>query len=208
MNFTLRDIRYFLAIASAGRLAQAAQACNVAQPTLTKAIQRLESEFGLRLFERSARGTHLTAEGRRFVEVAQELSTRYAETLRVTGELRAQQTGMLRIGVTDATRTGPLPQALATLTRQRPVLRVVLRVGQSDRMAHAVRESELDVALVPTYEGASFGCDRLDLGSDPQCPVSGRFHPLAQRSRISAADLAPFSWILRSEEHTSELQSP
>lgn len=196
MNFTLRDIDYFLAVAKAGRLAQAAEACGVTQPALTKAIQRLEAEFGLKLFERNARGTRLTSAGLRFLEVAQGLSAGYGDAVRLASEMRAQQAGLLRIGVTDTTRASLITPTLAPLIRQRPGLRVALRVGRSDQLARAVRDGDLDMALVPAYEDQSFDCERIKVGSDPLHPVVRAGHALAQRSRLSLADLVPYGWVL------------
>ena len=196
MNLTLRDVDYFLAVARTGRLAQAAEACNVTQPALTKAIQRLESEIGLVLFERDARGTRLTAEGLRFVDVAQGLSASYADATRVATEVRAQQTGLLRIGVTDITRNSLAPRALAQLLQRRPGLRAVFRIGQSDQLARALRDGSLDMALVPTYGNVPNGCEGITVANDPHLPVVRAGHPLARRLVIELADLQPFSWIL------------
>ena len=56
MPLAIRDIQYFLAVAKAGQLSSAAEAQGVTQPALTKAVRRVEQEFGLQIFERSVRG--------------------------------------------------------------------------------------------------------------------------------------------------------
>lgn len=196
MDFTLRDIDYFLAVAKAGRLAQAAQACDVTQPALTKAVRRLEATFGLQLFERNARGMRLTSAGLRFMDTAQALSAGYHDALRMAAEMQARQAGLLRIGVTDTTRANLVTPTLAPLLRQRPGLRVALRVGRSDQLGGAVRDGELDLAIVPAYEGQPFDCERVKIGNDPLLPVVRAGHPLALRPRPSLADLVPHGWIL------------
>lgn len=195
MNLTPRDVDYFLAVAKHGRLSDAAKACGVTQPTLTKAIQRLESACALVFFERDARGMHLTAEGRRFHEVAEQLGQSYDEAARTAADLRAQQSGLLRLGTTDGTRTALVPVVLAALLRQRPGLRAVLKIGQSDQLVQAVLEGHLDVVVVPAYGALPAGCDHLKVGEDPLLPVMSVKHPLAKRSQLEPTDLTPYHWI-------------
>src|SRR5882724_9971137 len=60
----MHQIRYFLAVAEALNFTRAAEACNVAQPSLTRAIKLLEDEFGGPLFHRERANTHLPELGR------------------------------------------------------------------------------------------------------------------------------------------------
>lgn len=197
MSFTLRDIDYFLAVAKGGRLAQAAQAYNVTQSAVTKAIKRLESEFGLQLFERNARGTRITAAGLKFMQVAQGLSAGYADAVRVVSEMRTQDAGLLRIGFSDLTRANLVLPSMAALVRQRPGLRVKLRIGQSDTLLiQAVRDGDLDLAVVPIHQEMPGGCEGIEIGEDIFRPVVRDGHPLARLPKLSLADLQPYAWIL------------
>jgi LysR family hydrogen peroxide-inducible transcriptional activator len=60
----MQHIRYFLALCEEQNFTRAARRCGVAQPSLTRAIKRLEKELGGRLFERSRKSTEMTALGR------------------------------------------------------------------------------------------------------------------------------------------------
>jgi DNA-binding transcriptional LysR family regulator len=103
---------------------------------------------------------------------------------------------LLRIGVTDATRTSLLAPTLSPLIQKRPGLRVCLRVGRSDKLARAVHDGELDVALVPTYGDTSFTCEHTVIGFDPLLPVVRKAHPLARSVKVSLRDLQAYAWIL------------
>ena len=72
----LRLLRYFLAVCENGTLHGAAAVVFVAQPSLSRQIRRLETDLGFALFDRSARGLSLTAAGRAFLPVAEDLLTR------------------------------------------------------------------------------------------------------------------------------------
>ena len=196
MNIGLRDIDYFLCVAETGSLSRAAETWEVGQPAISKAIRRLEVELGLTLLERHARGARLSAAGQHFLPVAKNLQAGHGEAQRVAGEMRAQRAGLLRIGVTDATRTSLLAPTLSPLIQKRPGLRVILRVARSDQLARAVQDGELDVALVPTYGDNSFTCEHTVIGFDPLLPVVRRAHPLARSVKLKLEDLQAYAWIL------------
>lgn len=197
MGLTLRDISYFLAVAKSGLLAAAAEECGVTQPALTKAIQRVEAEFGLELFERNARGMRLTSAGLRFLEQAQRLHSDYVDTMLLANEMRARHAGMLRIGVTDTTSGNLMMPALAALVSARPGLRTRLRIGRSDTLAAEVGNGDLDVALVPAYDdGKPFECEAAKIDNDPLLPLVRAGHPLTRKARVTLDDLTPYGWIL------------
>jgi DNA-binding transcriptional LysR family regulator len=195
MSLSMRDVQYFLAVAKTGLLSTAADEQGVTQPALTKAVRRVEAEFGLQLFERSARGMMLTSAGQRVVEQVRRLQADYADTVLLANEMRAQQAGLLRVGVTDTTSGNRVAAALGTLLNQRPGLRVRLRVDRSDTLATLVREGELDLALVPAYEGQPLDAERTKVDNDPMLPLVRTGHPLTQRSRVSLADVTAYGWI-------------
>ncbi|HEY9365438.1 MAG TPA: LysR family transcriptional regulator, partial [Agromyces sp.] len=69
----LRLLHYFLAVCETGTLHGAAAVVHVAQPSLSRQIRRLEQELGFALFDRTTRGLSLTAAGRAFLPVAEDL---------------------------------------------------------------------------------------------------------------------------------------
>jgi len=73
MMFDLRRLRYLVALARRLSFTQAADDLGITQSTLTRAIQSLEREMGLRLFDRDQSGVALTSDGRRVVEKAESL---------------------------------------------------------------------------------------------------------------------------------------
>lgn len=195
MPLAIRDIQYFLAVAKAGQLSSAAEAQGVTQPALTKAVRRVEQEFGLQIFERSVRGMTLTSAGLRLAEQMRRLQAHYADTVLLADAMRAQQAGLLRIGVTDTTAGNRIAAVLGPLLMQRPGLRVRMRVDRSDALAVQVLEGELDLALVPAYEGQPLEAEPTKIDNDPMLPLVRAKHPLALRSRLSLKDVAGFGWM-------------
>ncbi|MET1071474.1 MAG: LysR family transcriptional regulator [Umezawaea sp.] len=81
VDLDLRLVRYFTVVAAHGNFHRAAAALHIAQPSLSRQVQRLEERLGVRLLERTTQGSHLTAAGRAFLP--------QAELLLRTGELAA-----------------------------------------------------------------------------------------------------------------------
>ena len=72
-NITLRQFRYFIAVAESGSVAAASRMLAIAQSAVTKSMQELEDELGARLFERGSRGIQLTPRGHRFLVAARKV---------------------------------------------------------------------------------------------------------------------------------------
>ncbi|QNK71332.1 LysR family transcriptional regulator [Variovorax sp. PAMC26660] len=196
MSLTLRDIDYFLAVVSAGGLAQAAAKAVLTQSTLSKAVQRLENDLGLQLFEPNSGQTRLTTAGQRFLGAARNLSACYGDAIRVTSEMQRARGGLLRIGFADMTRAEAVADALSGLLRAHPKLRVRMRVGQSDRlMIQAVRSGELDIAVLSTNVEDANGCDCTVFGIDRCRPVVRAGHPLSLLAKVELADLQDYEWV-------------
>ena len=198
MSLTLRDIQYFLVVARTGLLATAAIECGVTQPALTKAMKRIEAEFGLGLFERNARGMRLTSSGLRFVDQARRLNADYADTMLLVNEMRMQNAGLLRIGVTDTSAGNLITPTLAALIPKRPGLRISLKIDRSDALATEVLNGDLDLALVPLYEDQPFEGERTKIDTDSMFPLVRTGHPLTRKARVLMSDLTPYGWILGS----------
>jgi LysR family transcriptional activator of glutamate synthase operon len=186
----LRQLRYFIALAEEGSFTRAAQSANVAQPALSRQIQKLENELGLPLVDRTPRRVAITPAGE---EVA-------ATARRVLGELQAlreslQQTtdllqGSVTIGVTQTPGPIDVPRLLAAFNHRYAGVELILREGLSVNLADDLREDRLDLALISAI-GTK---DRRQLELQ-RCRVERLAallpadHRLAARRSVSIADL-------------------
>lgn len=93
---TIQQLRYTIAIAEAGSLNKASEVLYVAQPSLTEALQELERELGITVFNRGGRGVSLTVEGAEFLQYAREVVAQYDNLLEKYGK---NQTRKKRFGV-------------------------------------------------------------------------------------------------------------
>lgn len=147
-NFTLKQLRYFEALARYGHFGRAAEACAISQPALSMQIKELEENLGVALFERTARQVRPTSLGEEFV-------TRTREILRGVDELgdlaRASQktlVGRLRLGVIPTIAPYLLPTLVGLLDETYHELDVHVRETLTPKLIKELVDGRLDVALV------------------------------------------------------------
>lgn len=147
-NLTLRQLRYFEALARHGHFGRAAEACAVSQPALSLQIKDLEESLGAHLFERSPRQVRLTRLG-------EEFALRVREILRSVDELedlaRASQSwlsGRLRLGVIPTVAPYLLPGIVGKLNRLHPGLDIHVRETLTAKLLRELSEGRLDAAIV------------------------------------------------------------
>ncbi|MBT8154760.1 hydrogen peroxide-inducible genes activator [Epibacterium ulvae] len=148
MNITLRQLKYFEALAQQGHFGRAADAANVSQPALSVQIKELEANLGMSLFERTARSVQLTSFG-------EEFRTRAQEILRAVDELgdlaRAAKQGLagrLRLGVIPTVAPYLLPQVVTGLGARYPQLEFRIRETQTQHLTRAIKDCQLDTAIM------------------------------------------------------------
>lgn len=156
INITLKQLRYFEALARYGHFGKAAEACAISQPALSMQIKEMEDALGSPLIERGPRQVRLT----HFGEVAVE---RARDILRATEELgdlaRASQdrlVGRLRIGVIPTIAPYLLPSVISTLSIRYPELDIHVRETVTPKLIQELHEGKLDTAIValPVSESA------------------------------------------------------
>ena len=142
----LRQLEYLGALAREQHFGRAAAACHVSQPALSTAIAKLEGELGLELVHRGGRAATLTAEGRALLPWARGAVAQAAALTSEAGRLRAELTGVLRLGVIP-TASAAVSSVLGPLLRAHPGVRAEVRTLTAERIADGLRAHELDAGL-------------------------------------------------------------
>jgi LysR family hydrogen peroxide-inducible transcriptional activator len=148
MNLTLRQLRYFDALARHGHFGHAADACAISQPALSMQIREMEETLGTPLFDRRSGGVRLTGFG-------EEVATRVRDILRSVDELgdlarasRDALAGRLRIGVIPTVAPYLLPAIVGNLTRSNEGLDIRIRETLTPRLIQELSDGRLDTAIV------------------------------------------------------------
>jgi DNA-binding transcriptional LysR family regulator len=192
-----RDIEYILAVAAHGGIGRAADALGISQPALTKAVQRVETQAGLPLFERTANGMTATYAGTRFLERARRIQLEYEDGIKEMLGIRTGEQGILRVGYSPSIPGSMILGACRQLVRERPVARLRLRRRLARDLLDLLAAGELDVAVAPAPSAASStGLAVQPLFDDRLVVVADEGHVLLQRRKLRLADLADQEWLL------------
>jgi len=143
---SLRALRTLVAIARHRTFARAGEAIGLTQSAVSLHVKSLEEEFNVRLFDRSRREPALTEAGRIVLAQAEQILALYDRIPDALSDEKAL-VGRLRIGAIQTALSGPLPNALLTLRRDHPGLRVHVAAGLSAELAQRVADGELDAAI-------------------------------------------------------------
>ena len=144
----LRQLRYFQAVAAAGRIGEAARQLGVSQPALSMALGKLEREVGALLLDRDHRGVQLTPAGRELLgAVEQAVNVLEDGRQRIAG-LADQPIGRLVVGCPAALGSYFLPGLVGPLLAAYPRIELVLWTGSSRQVEAAVLEREVQLGVV------------------------------------------------------------
>ncbi|THD82135.1 hydrogen peroxide-inducible genes activator [Aliigemmobacter aestuarii] len=148
INLTLKQLRYFDALARQGHFGRAAEVCAISQPALSMQIKEMEATLGTDLVERGARQVRLTAFGEEVLARAREILRAVDELQDLARATRGGLSGRLRIGVIPTVGPYLLPRLIADLTRRFPELDLQLRETVTHRLIRELAEGRLDTAIV------------------------------------------------------------
>jgi DNA-binding transcriptional LysR family regulator len=187
----LRRLRQFSVVAEEGSIVAAAARLRIAQPALSRQLATLEREAGVTLFVRERRGIRLTPAGEALREGVAELSAVVDAGVRAAIDAHAGTTGDVRLGVARmALDCAGVSNAIATIRREMPGIRLDVAEVNSLDQARALRTRELDVAVgFADHEGDALVRREVLFEEVMDAVILGASHPLAKRPRLSVADL-------------------
>ncbi|MFF0410340.1 LysR family transcriptional regulator [Kitasatospora sp. NPDC004745] len=183
-DLELRLVRYFTVVAAHQHFGRAAADLHVAQPALSRQIQRLEKHLGTRLLDRVPQGTRLTPAGQRFLPRARALlqAARQAE-LAVRGQAETER---ITIGyVEDLVITA----AVEELRRRHPDAEITTRY-LSCRDVGALSDKHVDALIARAPLPLAADVLTTPLYEEPRVLVVPRGHPLADRPSVTSEELA------------------
>ena len=147
-NLTLKQLRYFEALAQHGHFGRAAQACAISQPALSVQIKELEETVGTELFERGARQVRLTNFGEEFATRARGILRSVDELGELARASRDHLVGRLRIGVIPTIAPYLLPDIITNLTATNNNIEIQIRESLTPILVRELADGLLDAAIV------------------------------------------------------------
>lgn len=196
LRFSLRQLEYFVATAELSSVADAARQLNVSQPSISKAITKIEDQFSVQLFIRHhARGVSLTPAGERLLIDARGL-LRYARDLQQNVQESSDViSGILELACFVAVAPVFMPAILADFSEQYPGVNIHLYEGDQIDMLDGLTNGRFELAI--TYDSvlpSTITTTRL-AEFEPYVLLS-EDHPLAEQRDVSLASLKDENFIL------------
>ena len=192
MDLTLT--RSFLAVAETGAITEAAERIGITQPALSRRIQQLEDQLGVRLLERGRKGAVLTEIGRLVQVEAQGVVARYERMREIVSSHQRLEGGTVRIGGGATAVSFILPEAIAAFQAAHPRVRFQLREAGSSEIADDVVAGRLELGVV-TLPVRDRELEVTALATDRIVLVARRDHPLAHAQRVRIQQLADQAFV-------------
>ncbi|WP_226781875.1 hydrogen peroxide-inducible genes activator [Oceaniglobus trochenteri] len=147
-NVTLKQFRYFEALARHGHFGRAADACAISQPALSMQIKELEDALGTPLFERGPRQVRLTSFGEAFGQRVRDILRSVDELTDLARAAGDGLVGRLRLGVIPTVAPYLLPRLIGDLGRAYPGIDLHVRETLTPRLLEELSEGRLDAAIL------------------------------------------------------------
>lgn len=192
----MRQVRHLIAVLEHGNVLRAANAIHISQPALSKSIQNLEAELGVRLLERSPRGVSPTIYGTTLLKHARLLVNQGEQAVAEIGAIKSGHLGHLRLGVANFA-IHFLPAVLAKLLSSKPGLSVDIVDGTYEGLTALVREGALDAVvsgLPPLHQAEDLIHEELNVTQFVRV-CRPDYRPF-QQPAVPLATLSQARWIL------------
>jgi len=198
-NISIRQLQAFVEVAANGSFTRAAEGLHLTQSTLTAQIQQLEEQAGLKLFDRTTRRVLLTAEGERFLPVAERLLSDFAAAMTDLQSRAELKQGHVSLAGSPSVVTRLLPSALAHFRTRHPAISVHIRDDSAGSLEQRVLNNEVDFALAGNHSRQP-DLDYRPLLRDRYGLVVPRHHPLANETTLSWDSVPSHELLLLSRD--------
>ncbi len=188
LPYSLRQLQYLVAVADVGGFRRAAEACGVAQPSMSSQIALAEEALGVQVFERGPRGVRVTAAGAPVIERARAVllaSRDLAETARQHSD---PLSGTVRIGVIPTVCPYLLPEIAPALRKRLQNLHVIWSEDKTQSLIDQVEGGSLDGAILALDDRVD-ELEHVVIGEDPFVLASAPGHRLAKRTGPASPDV-------------------
>ncbi|WP_432476310.1 LysR family transcriptional regulator [Nocardioides sp. GXQ0305] len=184
----LRDLEWLVAVADQQHVTEAAAGLGVPQPTLSRALARVEDELGARLLERVPTGVRVNPDGELVVEAARDLTARYRALLSELAGRHDPDGGLVRLAFLDSMATSVVPRLLRDFHREAPAVRLSLRQEPGHVILEDLEAGLSELAVTSARPSGPWGW--LPLQEERIVLVVGPAHALRDRQRVTLAEVA------------------
>ncbi|QJQ96203.1 MULTISPECIES: LysR substrate-binding domain-containing protein [Halomonadaceae] len=194
----LRHLQLFLALEEQRNLHRAAAVLGMSQPAASKLLGDLESQLGIRLFDRQPKGLSPNWYGEVMIRHAKGMLAQLRHAGDELNALQQGNTGVVAVGTVMAPAVTLLTSAIERVHRDHPGLKISVDVDVSKALVPRLLEGEFDFAITRIPAGlAPEAFVFEEIGEEEICFVCREGHPLTACAPLSLADMLPYPWSLQ-----------
>ncbi|HMF90505.1 MAG TPA: LysR substrate-binding domain-containing protein [Candidatus Angelobacter sp.] len=196
----VHQLRYFCAVAETGSFTRAAAREQVAQPSLSQQIMKLEEELGVRLFDRLGRAVRLTEPGQLFLPRAQTILSELRAAKEEVAEKQSTVSGKVCVGVIPTIAPYFLPPRIALFSRKYPHATITVMEDVTVRLMDRLRGGLVDLAIMALpARGHDLEC--YPLRTERLFAILPRGHALSRKRSLKMKELRDEPFLLLRDDH-------
>jgi LysR family hydrogen peroxide-inducible transcriptional activator len=196
----IHQLRYVCAIAETGNFSRAAERCQVAQPSLSQQVLKLEEDLGAKLFDRLGRSVRLTEVGRAFIPHARAILDEMDMARASVSDKNADFRGSIAVGVIPTVTPYLIPSYTAAFARKYPDAKLRIVEETTSVLVDGLRNSSIDVAIL-ALPLRHKDLELFPIRTERLFAVMRTDHPRASAQSLALKDLRGESFVMLRDGH-------
>lgn len=198
-RMTIDQLQIFLAVSQHMHFTRAAEALYITQPSVSAAIQSLEEQYGVKLFNRVGRRIELTLAGKMLQVEAQKILNQVELTERGLQELNDLKRGEIKLGASQTIGNYWLPHFISLFKQEYPNISVDCTLGNTTEISEGTVTGLFDLSLVEGEVEPSVlaSLEQQIVGGDCLQIVVGQSHPWFEQIAVEVTQLTNTAWVMR-----------
>ncbi|QDI91101.1 LysR family transcriptional regulator [Salicibibacter halophilus] len=185
----IRQLQYFTEVAKSQSFTKAASYLHISQPSLSKAIKRLEDELDVPLFHRSSKQLHLTDAGKAVLNNTKHVLDSFHHLTAELSDMMDLKKGEIKIGIPPIIGASFIAQLISAYKEQHPAVDLRLTEVGSKRIKQGIDDGTLDIGFICNIPYQKENFEVVKMFKDPLVFVAHQEHPFSKRETISIAEL-------------------
>jgi LysR family transcriptional regulator, hydrogen peroxide-inducible genes activator len=194
------QLRYVCAVAETGSFSRAAERCQIAQPSLSQQVLKLERDLGAKLFDRLGRSVRLTEAGRAFLPHARSILSQMETARSSVADQCADLRGSVAVGAIPTIAPYLMPRYTTAFAKKYPEAKLRIVEETTPILVEGVRDLSIDVAIL-ALPLRHKDLELFPLRTEPLFAVLPRDHPRAASESLALRDLRGESFVMLRDGH-------
>src|SRR5579863_6802765 len=196
----IQQLRYVCAVADTGNFSRAAERCQVAQPSLSQQILKLEEDLGAKLFDRLGRSVRVTEAGRAFIPRARAILEQMDQARSSVAANDADLRGSVAVGAIPTVAPYLMPAYTAAFAKKYPDAKLRIVEETTSVLVEGLRNLSIDVAIL-ALPLRHKDLELFPIRTEPLFVVMSRDHPRASAKSLSLKELRGESFVMLRDGH-------